>query len=406
MLDSLGDAMNRRDFARGLGLSLGPLIGAVKMERPIPGAASTQAPQSDLRSRLPALARYSAETVPGFSVAALVDGKIAWTEAHGVKSAGGTDRVTPDTVFEAASLTKPVTTCAVLTLRDEGVLDLDRPLLDYMAYPDVVNDPRGRMVTARMVMSHRTGLPNYREKTDLPFLFTPGERFGYSGEGFFWLQRVVEHLTNTPFARVMHDRVLRPLGMTRTSYVLRSEMMNDITLSHAERGKPEPGMFHALGLRWLELARRWNKPVENWMYEDVVRAARETAADKPIVPFNLTPNAAGSMFTTAGDYARFMSQFLNGEASTLPAKLRRDMLTPVTRVSPVTAFGLGWALEQDPDVTALYHFGGNRGFNTFAVGDPHRRIGIVLLTNSEDGYRLNWPVGYGFTGRGAAALLS
>jgi CubicO group peptidase (beta-lactamase class C family) len=112
------------------------------------------------------------------------------------------------------------------------------------------------------------------------------------------------------------------------------------------------------------------------------------------------------MLTTAGDYARFMARFLTDGDSVVTDPIRREMLTPVTRVSPATSFGLGWGLEQDGGVTSFYHFGGNRGFNTFAVADLERKLGTVVLTNSEEGQRLYWAIGYGFTGRGAAALLA
>ena len=73
--------------------------------------------------------------------------------------------------------------------------------MDYLPYQDAGDDTRAKRVTARHVLSHRTGLENYREKPEVRFLFTPGERFGYSGEGFVWLQRVMEHIAATPFAR-------------------------------------------------------------------------------------------------------------------------------------------------------------------------------------------------------------
>lgn len=410
--------MTRRSFASyiaGATASFGTLGCASTRTRRI---VSTPRDQLDdlqssleaLQARTPVLQEYLAEAVPGISIAAILDGRVVWSVGYGVRRAGGKEPVTADTVFEAASLGKPVLAFAILRLRDEGGIALDRPLLEYMSYADVGADSRAKLVTARHVLSHRTGLPNWRSNGALTFEFTPGERFGYSGEGFFWLQRVLEHITLIPFARYMREQVLQPFGMRNSSFVLLREMMTDCAISHPARGHPSDGIYLDLGRRYLELARRWNKPVENWSYEDVVRAAHELNADSPTIPSptGIAPNAASSLLTTAGDYARFMTRCMprsSRDRHDFSESTRRDMLTPQSPLNRALSHGLGWSLEREAGATSFWHSGLNRGFKNVALADAEGRIGVVLLTNSNEGDRLRWPIVHDFTRRGGAALL-
>ena len=357
----------------------------------------------DLKSRLPRLAEYAGEAIPGFSVAAIIDGSVVWTDGFGVRRALASDPVSAETVFEAASLSKPVFAAAIVRLRQDGVIDLDRPLLEYMPYPDLRDDPRAKLITARLVLSHQTGLPNWRSKEGLAFSFSPGERFGYSGEGFYWLQRVIEHITRVPFPTLMRQRIFEPFGMRRTTYVLLPEIADNAATSHTNRREPRDGIYFEQGRRQLELARRWNVPVEAWTYSESVRAVREADPTAPPIPSPtvLSPNAAASLITTAADYARFMTRCMKGSTDGLA-----EMLTPVTRVNRVLSYGLGWGLERESGATSFWHGGWNRGFKSFALGDVEGGAGVVLLTNSNEGDRINWPVIHQFTGRGAAALVS
>src|SRR6184192_2249052 len=129
--------------------------------------------------------------VPGLAMGIVRDGKIVGTTAEGVRNTASAVPVDDDTVFEAASLTKPVFAYAVLQLIDAGVLSLNDTLSAYV--PEYLpDDPRATTITVRSVLSHTTGLPNWRnESNPLRTYFAPGARFSYSGEGFVWLQRVV-----------------------------------------------------------------------------------------------------------------------------------------------------------------------------------------------------------------------
>jgi hypothetical protein len=117
---------------------------------------------------------------------------------------------------------------------------------------------------------------------------------------------------------------------------------------------------------------------------------------------------AGTLQATAADSARFMTGFVTGDhaRSLLGARPVAEMLSPHAAINRHTAYGLGWRLEQTRDGTAFWHSGYNDGFHSYALGDPAGRFGVVVVTNSDRGDWLRWPVVNGATGRGEAAILS
>jgi len=158
--------------------------------------------------------------VPGLSMALIREAKVFWQHGFGVKNAETKEPVNESTVFEAASLSKPVFAYAVLKMVESGKLDLDTPLTRYLPGAYVEMDERLNRITARRVLSHTTGFPNWRPRGQpLKIHFTPGERFSYSGEGFVYLQKVVEKLSGQPLDAFMKKNVFEPLGMSSSSYV-------------------------------------------------------------------------------------------------------------------------------------------------------------------------------------------
>jgi len=137
--------------------------------------------------------------------------------------------VTNETVFEAASLSKPVFAYGVLKLVDQGKLDLDTPLNKYLGNNyDVVDDPRINLITARHVLSHTSGFPNWRDNDrtkNLLIHFTPGDKWSYSGEGMVYLSKVIEKITGLSLEDFMQQTVLQPLGMTSSSYIWHPNMI-------------------------------------------------------------------------------------------------------------------------------------------------------------------------------------
>lgn len=297
--------------------------------------------------------------VPGLAMALVADNKVAWHGTFGFANAGTRQPVTQETVFEAASLSKPVFAYAVLQLVDAGLLGLDTPLVHYLpgGY-DVGDDARLALMTARHVLSHRTGFPNWRPGfAPLAIHFTPGERFSYSGEGFVYLARVVERITGESAGRTVQRLVFEPLGMAQSSFQWQDSHAQRLVHGHEARGEPQGQRRFA------------------------------------------TANVAASLVTTAPDYARFLIAVLNGER--LKPDTAEQMLRSQVRVGPSTSsigrrasplndevsWGLGWGLQQQPGGgdEAFWHWGDNGNSKAFAVVSLTQRRGVVFFANGVNG---------------------
>jgi CubicO group peptidase (beta-lactamase class C family) len=291
------------------------------------------------------------ERVPGLSLAVIDDGKLVGVRAFGVKNTATAEPVDPSTVFWGASLSKPIVAYAALRLWEQRVLDPDRPLRTYLPAAYEPGDPRIDQITARMVLSHTTGLPNWRpDGQPLRTLRPPGERFGYSGEGFVYLQRVIEQLTGEALDDHLRRAVLDPLGMTATHFVWNDDYDTRVAIGYRADGTPHP----------------------IWKSD--------------------TANAAYSAYTTPRDLARLLLAVLGPDSAQeffLP-ETRAEMLRPHVnyRHLPALGWSLGWGIQQTANSFALWHWGSIPGFKTFAVAFPDRRFGIVLMTNSDNGLKV------------------
>jgi CubicO group peptidase (beta-lactamase class C family) len=295
--------------------------------------------------------------VPGLSIAVLRHGKTAWIGSYGIANKATQQPVTDKTLFNAASLSKTVFAYTVLRLADQGKIDLDTSLTHYVRDRPSL-DPRLDKITARIVLSHRTGFPNWRDdaKDDLKIYFDPGSRFSYSGEGMVYLQHAVEAVTGKPLNQVITEQVFQPLGMTESSYTARPDLAANFATGYSPDG-------HGVALFQ-----------------------------------NTEANAAASLNTNAHDYALFLEAVLSGRGLE-PATLR-DMETPQIAVDPTCTncldaapktlstdlfWGLGWGIEKNGSGTYLWHWGDNGIFKAYVVADIQRRSAIVLFDNSTSG---------------------
>lgn len=343
-------------------------------------------PPDELMSDLPRLMTLA--SVPGLSIAVVEDGAVAWTRAIGVLNADTGAPVTTDTVFPAASLGKPVFGYVVMKLVDEGRLDLHRPLVDYFR-PEGL-PPASEPITAAHVLSHTTGLRNWRNRVDQPLApdFAPGARFQYSGEGFFWLGQAVEAVTGQGIERVMRERLFQPAGMTRATYGWTRNHERWTTSGHTSRGAVGNHFSRTLGAKLLAIAEETGTPLAEWTAATLFRQVARADPSLPLVPNFVIPNVAGSLLCTAPEYAGFLGL--------LQTRTRRDsweiaeasrlaMLTPRVDLKPSLSWGLGWGLERRSDGPLFWHWGDNGIFKAFCVGDPARRRGIVVFTNGDGG---------------------
>ena len=158
--------------------------------------------------------------IPGLSMVIIENAEIALHLDLGVKNSQTKDSVDSDTLFEAASLSKPVFTYGILKLVEKGQLNLNKPLVEYLPYSDIQNDERINFITARMVLAHTSGFTNWRPKNEpLKIHFQPGERFSYSGEGFLYLQKVIEDVSRLSLEDYIKKNVFIPLGMNHSTFV-------------------------------------------------------------------------------------------------------------------------------------------------------------------------------------------
>jgi CubicO group peptidase (beta-lactamase class C family) len=322
--------------------------------------------------------------VAGLSVALVRDFEVAWQRGFGHADATTGAPVTPDTVFQAASVSKPLFAYTVLKACADGLLDLETPLSDYLPEPYIPDDPRLGRITARHVLGHTPGFPNWRPKDgDLRIHFAAGARFAYSGEGYMYLQRVVEHLSGQPLDAWMRARLLDPLDLGYSSYVWSDAYETLVARGHDEEGKPQ------------ELGRM-----------------RE-------------PNAAYSLYTTPAELARFVTALLAppDDSACLSADQVARMLTPQVPVNDAgfdaarpasevhddehISWGLGWGLQHTPgdEAFAFWHWGDNGDYHAFVIGFPGQRSGMVCMTNSRNGRAL-WGHVFGLAFGGAQPAVT
>jgi CubicO group peptidase (beta-lactamase class C family) len=175
--------------------------------------------------------------IPGMSIAIINDAKIVYHRALGVANVDTKEMVTDETIFDAGSMGKPLFAYLVMKMVDKGILNLDQPLYTYLPYPDIAYDERYKLITARMVLCHTSGFPNWRwfnKDNKLDIKFTPGTAWGYSGEGYEYLANVVAHLNNIPkngLQDLFEKEVAGPLGMRRAYYT-----WNDYLEKHRATG--------------------------------------------------------------------------------------------------------------------------------------------------------------------------
>jgi CubicO group peptidase (beta-lactamase class C family) len=301
------------------------------------------------------------EKVPGMQLV-YTKGKAVTAYSLGVRRAGTTEAVTATTSFQAASLGKVVLAYAALRLHDRGLLDLDRPLLAYAPYPRLAGEPRAARITARMVLGHTTGLPNWAEyplaatwKTSaLHLKYAPDSCFNYSGEGYVWLQKTLEHLSGQSWETLAQAEVFGPLRMRNSSFVWQARFAANSSVGHDAKSQP--------------------------------------AESKPYGE----PYGAYSLLTTATDYSRFLQAIMVGQGlKPATARLLATPANPADRcgkpanaADPAIAWACGLGLATTSQGLAQWHWGDNTDFKGFFMTLPSKKESLVFFTNSANGDKM------------------
>src|SRR5215469_13724863 len=216
--------MNRRNFVQIAAASslLGSFFSFPNLLEASDVSPAITKPAKEFIDSLPRLMELA--ELPGIGIGVIHGDQLVWQHYAGLANVVTKAPITPNSIFPAASMGKQIFAFAVLKLVDEHQLDLDRPLRTYVS-EDAPTGQWGERITARHILSHSSGLPNWRNEANEPLVpaFEPGTKFRYSGEGFYYLQRCVEKVTGIGCEEFMQERVFRPLQMNSSTYLWRSD---------------------------------------------------------------------------------------------------------------------------------------------------------------------------------------
>jgi D-alanyl-D-alanine-carboxypeptidase/D-alanyl-D-alanine-endopeptidase len=317
-----------------------------------------------------------AANVQGLAITIFNNNQPVYKKAFGYKRIDTKAQISTYTNFYGASLSKVVFAVLVLKLVEEGKLDLDKPLQDYLPkpiyeypgtkkwhdnYSDLKGDTLYKKITARMCLDHTAGFANWRwDEPDqkLRVNFNPGSKYSYSGEGLVYLQVVLEHMLGKSLEQLMQEKIFKPLKMTRSSYTWQPSFEGDYCVGHMASG----GLYE----------------------KDKDNDAR----------------SASTLETTLDDYTLFTTAVL--QSTILNKSSTKSMFTPQLRLRSVQQFGplrfrdstandgielsygLGWGLLQSPQGTGAFKEGHGDGFQHYTIVFPETGTGIIILSNSDN----------------------
>jgi CubicO group peptidase (beta-lactamase class C family) len=314
--------------------------------------------------------------VHGLAVSIFNDNEPVYKKTFGFKNVQTKERINTSSNFYGASLSKAVFATLVMKLVEEGTIDLDRPLQDYLPkpiyeyqplkkwhdnYSDLRNDSLYKKITARMCLTHTTGFANWRwdEKDEkLRVNFVPGTKYSYSGEGLVYLQVVLEKLLNKSLEEMMQEKIFSLQGMKRSSYQWQSRFEQDYCIGHSADG------------------RLYEKDKDN------------------------DARAASTLETTLDDYTLLIKAVLDG--SLLKGSTRDEMFKTQIRIRSVQqmgplrfrdttandgiklGYGLGWGILHSPYGIGAFKEGHGDGFQHYSIIFPKQKKGIIILSNSDN----------------------
>jgi CubicO group peptidase (beta-lactamase class C family) len=314
--------------------------------------------------------------VGGLGIVVYNDNKPLFMKTFGLANVPEQKPLKTSQVMYAASFSKTVFAYIVAQLVQEKVIELDKPLVQYLSkplpeynipgwkrgYQNIKADSRYEQITARMCLTHTTGLPNWRwfePDGKLKIKFNPGSRYSYSGEGMYLLQFVIEQITGKDYESIARERVFIPLKMEQTSYVWHPEYANNLVLGHDTTGKPYEFM------EWKEAG------------------------------------CAGTMCTTLDDYSRFFSALMQHKG--LSSAAFKNMIAPQVSIRSIKQFGplalkdstlndnielsygLGLGVFKTPHGPAFFKEGHDEGWGHYSIAYPDKKIGVVIMTNNDAG---------------------
>ncbi|WP_130736273.1 serine hydrolase [Flavobacterium sp. J27] len=302
----------------------------------------------------------NSEKIPGLSMVIINDNKVVYHEALGVSNIKTNIPVDKQSIFEGASLSKPIFAYFVMKMAEKGVLDLDKPLYEYLPHPGISPESMEayKLITARMVLAHQTGFPNHANNQLIKLAFTPGTDFMYSGEAYQYLAAVIGILKGVGFKEQLNelfrDEVTHTLGMTHSTFIWNDYLESHKVFGHNSKGNPTSNTLVEGG---------WN---------------------------GKTFNAYSSLHSEASEYAKFIIAMLKREG--LNNETFDDMIKEHTHFSndnPLkqqvgqTGWGLGFAQKSTKYGVMHLHTGNNHDFQAYTMFIPKQKYGLVVFINCD-----------------------
>lgn len=282
--------------------------------------------------------------VPTLGLGIIKEGKLQQVKVFGEITKGVSAPY--NTIFNVASLTKPVTAIVALKLVSLGKWNLDELIYKYWIDPDIANDSRNKKLTTRLILSHQTGFPNWRGNNadeKLNFLFDPGTNYQYSGEGFEYLRKALEKKFKKSLQQLADELIFQPLKMKDTRY----DWNENIDTTRLAIGYDKDGNTY------------------------------ETIKNK-------NPNAADDLMTTIEDYGKFLVSVMNSDG--LTQNIFDEMISHQVESSRGKHFGLGFEIyDFENGEYALSHGGSDKGVQTIVFIFPKTKQGLLIFTNSDTG---------------------
>lgn len=295
--------------------------------------------------------------IPGLSLAIINNGKIAYYKNYGVKNIDTKEKVNEHTIFEACSVSKPVFAYFVLKQVEKGILELDRPLYTYYTDPKI-DTANGyyKILTVRMVLNHCSGLPNWRKDEDennpLYFIAKPGTKYGYSGEGYQYLARVLGKIldkTDIELNDYFQKEVVRPLKASSMNFTWNDTLQPLKAYSH-KNGKPTDNT---------------SQGPADWF------------------------GAAGSLHTNAKDYAKFLIEIMNGNNKVGNNLLALQTSMPSEPDSLYRSFGFPYKLVNGK--VRYYHAGNNSDTRAYCHFYKNEKMGLIMFSNCDNFFSSKFP---------------
>lgn len=288
--------------------------------------------------------------IPGLSIAIINDAELVYHRVFGVKNMETKEPVDNETIFEAASLSKPVFAYFFMKMVDRGIVNLDEPMYKLLPHSNIKDDDeRHKLITPRMVLSHSTGFPNWSNNKPVEIGFTPGSGFCYSGEAHQYLTAYLAVANKTNWKKgldsIFQVEVAKPLGMNHSYFV-----GNEYLKTHKATG--------------YEVA----KPKELWLPKSF--------------------GAAHTLHSEALDFTKFLQAMIKGDG--LSKESYAEMLKEQNqfkedndlRSTGQTGWALGFSMKPTPYGLRYLHTGNNTGFRAYCCFYREKKYGLVLFINS------------------------